>query len=327
MLNLFYDEPFDDRWIPYDRFPRRIIRRLFRRPQVGGQRRVFLNLCAGLREIGIDFRVNAYGYARRNPREWVGVIGKACVLSRMQWKNPILGGACLFSHPAEDREKLLERSRVRHLLVPGEWVRRMWEPYWGANVSVWPVGIDTELWRPSPDSEKEFDVLLYDKVRWDHDRFESTLIQPIRDHLRRRGLRFIEIRYGSYKEPQYADLLAKSKSMIFLCEHETQGIAYQQALSCGLPILAWDRGGFWQDPYFYPELVKFEPVSSVPYWDSRCGVRFTDINFFEEKLSQFIATHLAGGFAPRSYIVENLTLAKCAEQYALKMQSLAAGAE
>ena len=43
--------------------------------------------------------------------------------------------------------------------------------------------------------------------------------------------------------------------MIFLCEHETQGIAYQQALSRNVPILAWDRGGDWQDPTYYPERV------------------------------------------------------------------------
>ena len=35
--------------------------------------------------------------------------------------------------------------------------------------------------------------------------------------------------------------------MVFLCEHENQDIAYQQALACGVPILAWDRGGYWQD--------------------------------------------------------------------------------
>jgi glycosyltransferase involved in cell wall biosynthesis len=40
--------------------------------------------------------------------------------------------------------------------------------------------------------------------------------------------------------------------MVFLCEHETQGFAYQQALSCGVPIIAWDRGGLLQDPKLLP---------------------------------------------------------------------------
>ena len=35
--------------------------------------------------------------------------------------------------------------------------------------------------------------------------------------------------------------------MIFLVEHETQGIAYQEAMACDVPILAWDQGN-WLDP-------------------------------------------------------------------------------
>jgi hypothetical protein len=35
--------------------------------------------------------------------------------------------------------------------------------------------------------------------------------------------------------------------MLFLCEHETRGLAYQEALASNVPILAWDTG-FWLDP-------------------------------------------------------------------------------
>jgi hypothetical protein len=55
----------------------------------------------------------------------------------------------------------------------------------------------------------------------------------------------------------------------------TQGIAYQQALSCGVPILARDRGGHSQDPSYYPHKVIFSLVTSVPYSDGRCGRRFS----------------------------------------------------
>ena len=49
LLNLFYEEPDGDRWLPFDRYPRRIVRRIVRgRTRPGGQKRVFLNLCAGL---------------------------------------------------------------------------------------------------------------------------------------------------------------------------------------------------------------------------------------------------------------------------------------
>src|SRR5205085_6802515 len=121
----------------------------------------------------------------------------------------------------------------------------------------------------------------YDKVRWEHERFEDELINPIVAHLERKQMSFITLRYGFYREEEFHRLLNRSRMMIFLCEHETQGIAYQQALSCGVPILAWDRGGYWQDPSYFPHRVKFQPVSSVPYWDERCGRTFAGIEEFK----------------------------------------------
>ena len=103
--------------------------------------------------------------------------------------------------------------------------------------------------------------------------------------------------------------------MVFLCEHETQGIAYQQALSCGVPILAWDRGGYWQDPSYYPHKVTFGPVTSVPYWDERCGKTFKDITAFMDAWSSFWEDVCSQRFRPRDYILQNLTLEKCACTY------------
>lgn len=276
--------------------------------------RVFLNLCAGLDRIGVAYRVNDYRYARANPKERVCIIGKPHVLGKVTWRNPILFGAAVYSHPCEDPD-LMRRLPVERVLVPGEWMRSMCLPVWGDAVVAWPVGIDTKHWRPDPNTAKEFDFLIYDKVRWDHDRFEESLIQPIRDELTSRNQSFTEIRYGYYREDDFHELLQRCRAMIFLCEHETQGIAYQQALSCGVPILAWDRGGYWQDPSYYPHKVQFEPVSSVPYWDDRCGMKFANASEFLEKLETFWQEVKADRFLPRDYILDNLTLEKCAQQY------------
>ncbi len=108
--------------------------------------------------------------------------------------------------------------------------------------------------------------------------------------------------------------------MIFLCEHETQGIAYQQALSCNVPVLAWDRGGFWQDPNYFPHRVQFAAVSSVPYWDDRCGLKFADLDEFSVRLDAFL-TQLQT-FNPRAYILDNLTLEKSAQSYVDLVQNL-----
>lgn len=326
-VSLFYAEPDPDRWLPGDRHPRRWIRRLLRGPRrPGGQERVFLNLCAGLDRIGVPYSVNRYRHARANPDMPVGIIGKPHVLDLQAWRNPILFGASIMSHPLEDPALLQRMPAIRRILVPGEWMRAMCAPHWGDLAQVWPVGIDTRLWAPPAVPPGEFDVLLYDKVRWQHDRFQAELIDPVLAHLRHRGLRVAVIRYGFYKEEDFAALLTKCRSMIFLCEHETQGIAYQQALSCGVPILAWDRGGCWQDPQYYPERVRFSPVSSVPYWDDRCGLTFADAAAFDDTFERFWTDVCANRYRPRDYILENLTLEHCARRYLAHWHAVFGGA-
>jgi glycosyltransferase involved in cell wall biosynthesis len=314
-LNLFYDEADPDRWLRWDRYPRRVLRRLIRgKPRPGGQTRVFLNLCAGLDRLGVDYRVNDYRHVQRHSDELACIIGRPHVLDLIPWCNPILFGAAVYSHSLEDPE-LLHRLPVRRILVPGEWMRKMCMAHWGDFVAAWPVGIDTETWRPKLNTPKNFDFLIYDKVRWNHDHYEAELIQPIRDELLKIGMKIAEIRYGFYKEEDFARILQRCKAMIFLCEHETQGIAYQQALACGVPILAWDRGGFWQDPAFYPHKVQFQSVSSVPYWDQRCGFKFENLSQFSDRLTSFLEKQASGGFSSRDYILENLTLEKSAKHY------------
>jgi hypothetical protein len=314
-LNIFYEEPEADRWVPLDRYPRRLVRRLVRgKLNPGGQKRVFMNLLAGLDRIGIRYRVNDYRHAKKNPNELACIIGKPCVLDKIEWKNPILFGSSVFSHPLDDPH-LFQRLPVKKVLVPGAWMKEMWKEHWDSDVHVWPVGIDADLWQSSGAERKKIDVLLYDKVRWEYEQYETSLIDRIRVVLRQCGRSIKEIRYGFYREADFRAALQECRTMIFLCEHETQGIAYQQALSCDVPILAWDRGGYWQDPAYFPQKVKFAPVTSVPYWDERCGRKFKDGSEFEAQWHQFWDEDQLQRFRPREHIIEHLTLEKCAHQY------------
>lgn len=325
VLNIFYEELDEDRWFPFDRYPRRLIRRVVRgRPRPGGQTRVFLNLRAGFDRIGVRYRLNDYRHVINNPNELACIIGKSFVLDKIRWENPILLGSSLTKHPLDDPH-LPKRLHIKKILVPGPWLKDMCRLYWGNAVEAWPVGIDTDLWQPAESTNKIFDVLLYDKVRWEHDRYETSLIEPIRAVLKKHGRSFREMRYGFYREEDFHVALGQCSAMIFLCEHETQGIAYQQALSCGVPIMAWDRGGPWKDPEFFPHRIVFESVTSVPYWDERCGVRFAKFADFEAKWDNFWNDAAADCFHPRDYILENLTLEKCAQNYVEIVRGLEGG--
>lgn len=125
----------------------------------------------------------------------------------------------------------------------------------------------------------------------------------------------MHLQYGHYLEEDFQRELQGVSAMIFLCEHETQGFAYLQTLSCGVPILAWDRGGLWQDPAMYPNRVQFGPVTSVPYFDNRCGRTFSDIDEFQVAIAPFLEQVKTSVFRPRDYVVENFNLATRSQQY------------
>lgn len=312
-INIFYAEPDPDRWFKYDRYPRRIIRRLVRGKQKpGGVMMVALNLMKGLDRIGIPYRFNDYNYIKKHPEEIACIIGKPHLLFEKKWANPIIFGAGIFSHPIECPDIFERYPNLKRLLVPGEWMQQMFEPYYGDKVLSWPTGIDTDKWQTS-EGHKPFDFLIYDKIRWEHDKYLAELIDQVIQTLNDKGITYHQIKYGQYKPDELKNKLSQSKAAIFLCEHETQGLAYQQILSTNTPILAWDRGGYWRDPYYYPAKVKYKPVSSVPYWDQRCGMKFTDADEFENKLDSFIKN--LDNFKPRDYILENLTLEICAQKY------------
>lgn len=315
-LNLFYEEPDHDRWFKYDRYLRKIIRRIVRGPEkIGGVKLVALALMKGLDRLNIPYRFNDYNYAKKNPTELIGVIGKPHLIFERRFNNPILFGAGVFSHPTECLDLFTRYPNVKKMLVPGKWMEEMCKPYYAEKVTAWPVGIDTDSWSEDLKNEQlPTDFLIYDKIRWEHDVYEQSLLLPIVAHLESQNLMHETIRYGHYNHQELKEKLARCKAVIFLCEHETQGQAYQQILATNTPIFAWERGGFWQDPSYYPA-IKFEPVSAVPYWDNRCGLKFENNADFNNKLEYFRKAQKENQFSPRQYILENLTLEICAQKY------------
>lgn len=323
-LNLFYEQPPKrDKRFPYDRYLQRLRRIVKRGTAPAGQMRMFLNLCKGLERIGVPYRVNDYDYIKRHPTELACIVGKENVLNKLQWRNPILYGPNVYDHPSDDPE-LLNRLPIRKIIVTSEWFRRMCEPHWGSLLTVWRVGVDTELWKPGPSERRPIDMLVYNKVMKNYESRKHELVIPILRALERRGLKVATLRYGSYREGQFLTLLKRSKAMLFLSEHETQGLARLQAHSCGLPVLAWDKGGFWENPAYFPHKVRFSPVSSVPDWDARCGVKFKDMEEFPARLEEFLNRLVERSFAPREYILENFTLEQCAGEYLKIVQEVQA---
>ncbi len=314
-LFLFYEEPDPDRWFSGDRYPRAFIRRLVRgKPRPGGVMRWFLNLRTGLDQLGVEYRVNDYKGLKKNPGSVAHVIGKPHVIDLIPPGHPIVYGPGIGAHPYEN--DFWSRPDLRLIIISCDWFKAMYDRDLPRPIAtaVWPAGIETDLWTP-PATPPKRKVLVYDKIRWRHDDYDTQLIQPILKRLEAEGCETVVLRYGHYLEEDFNCLLKEVSAMVFLCEHETQGFAYLQTLSCGVPIFAWDRGGFWQDPSMYPHRVQFSPVTSVPYFDERCGLQFTDNAGFQEKIGRFLADVEAGVYRPRDYVMENFDLKQQARRY------------
>ncbi len=315
-LFLFFEEPELDRWLPFDRHPRRIVRRILRGPsQIGGVQRWFLNLCRGLDQIGVAYSVNDYDLIRRRDDAVAFVIGKSHVIGKIPAGVPIVFGPGVDSHPCAN--DFWRTAGIVHLLISCDWFAQMY----GRDlpvpipITVWPAGIDMDLWRPGPASGRGRQVIVYDKVRWERDLYEPELIEPVVAELTASGFEPVVIRYGSYKEEDYRRMLQNALAMIFLCEHETQGFAYLQALSSNVPIFAWDRGGVWKDPSYHPQRAIFGPVTSVPYFDERCGRKFATTESYRRGLREFLGKAGSGEFRPRAYIADALELGASARRF------------
>lgn len=286
--------------------------RTLRRKQVRtGFYTAFLALEGSLRKAGAEVRVNDFATARRRPELPIGVAGYVSVLGRTApLANRRVFGPGDFGGPPESAE-VARDDRYVVLTQPCAWFADLYRPYVGDKIASWFVGIDTERLRPDPAVEKDLDVLIYDKIRWDREIHEPGILARTTALLKSRGLSFASVRYGHHHHSEFYGLAHRAKAMIFLCEHETQGLAYQEAMAMGVPVLAWDEGALI-DPYLKTFWTPEVKVTSVPYFDERCGARFTEANLetvfpdFWERLPTL---------QPRAYVEERLSMAESARRY------------
>ena len=286
----------------------------------------FRSIC--VRDLNVSafrYRLNDYDYARRNPSELACIIGKAQVLDKTDWKNPILFGAAVFSHPLDDPH-LFERLPVRKVLLPGAWMKEMWRPYWDEPIAVWPVGIDTDRWQPREPAEKPFDVLLYDKVRWDHERYE---VEPDRAHSRqaaasRQVVR--EIRYGSYREVEFNAALARMPRHDLPVRarnprHRLSAGAGRRRAHSGVGPRRLLAGSGLFPRQGEVSARQFGAVLGRALRPNLCG----DRRVRRRVVAVLGRVSIGPLTTPRAYILENLTLEKCARQYLRQVQSVSDG--
>ncbi len=313
LIIYFKKEPARDSYLPGDRFILPFIKRLLKKTRTSSLESVFINLCKGLDVLNVPYLKNLpFSKIKSTDRLVVLGVGKN-VLKGYNKPNKLVAGIGLMTHPA-NWPGLFKDFKIAIYLQHSTWTKNIYNKWFGPNTcTTWPVGIDTDFWHPKKQKPKKH-ILVYVKFLWNREQNRETLLKPIIDFLTEKGLAYQVITYGFYTIKKYKELLEESSAIIFLCEHESQGLAYQEAMAMDVPIYAWDQG-FWLDENRF-EWGETDPVlaSSVPYFDQTCGERFKDLQEFRAGFNSFYKAVQQGRFSPREYVLDNLTLKKSTQR-------------
>lgn len=276
---------------------------------INGPDSVLANLNKGLRSIREKNNLNPTFYSV-NPN--VGVLSDINALiwainaKENQKIIKLIAGPNLVVLPS-DNNSILCSERIDIVVTPCKWVSDLYcfiAPQLKSRIKEWPVGIDTEYWKPSTGSTRN-EWILYDKSEYGG----KEIVLLVESELVSRGIKYQKIVYGSYSPEEYKKLLNKASAMIVVSPSESQGLAQFEAWSCNVPTLIWDRG-FWKSNDGSFEWIG---ASSSPYLSVSCGKKFIDSNDFSNKLDEFIDQLIS--YTPRDYILRNFTLEICAKKY------------
>jgi hypothetical protein len=167
------------------------------------------------------------------------------------------------------------------------------------DISIWPVGIDTEKYTiPETQRDKKTCIIYIKRINTID--AEQKIIRA-KNALDERGIASLTIEYGKYTDEEYRAAMRKAAYCIWIAGTESQNIAIMEMLSTGLPIYVID------DEKFIYENFILNNVSSAPYFDARCGIKAADLSRLDE--------YLQGKYNPRDYILNNHTLEKSALLY------------
>jgi hypothetical protein len=197
-----------------------------------------------------------------------------------------------------------------NLLSP--WITQVQEEFGGMSMAVEhiPFAVDVDKFSPTSKKQYTYDCFVYKKARDNKD------LEYVESVLREKGLNYKVIKYGSYTEEEYLDILNSSRFGIWIGCHESQGFALQEALSCNVPLLVWNVTSMFQEYNINNEICYTNEIglyklkaTSTPYWDDRCGIRFESEGEFANSLDSMLNT--MDKFKPRSYILDTLSPEVC----------------
>jgi glycosyltransferase involved in cell wall biosynthesis len=140
--------------------------------------------------------------------------------------------------------------------------------------------------------------------------FKSVDIERLRDVVRTLKIDFDIFNYNSgYSEQEYQEAISHAPYIIWIGRHESQGFAFQEALSSNCPIFVIDVKSLREE--INSSWVNYLPnhklqATAASYFDSSCGL-ITYPERWKEDWDKF----LQGNYSPREFVLNNLSPSAC----------------
>ena len=166
------------------------------------------------------------------------------------------------------------------------------------RVRCWFSGVDTNYWTPTQKNRNK--VLVYWKTE------PESLCKQVESLLHQYGYDTVRIRYGSYNQEIYRNVLDQSQFAVFITRSESQGIALAEAWAMDVPTLNFDPGSLTYRGRIY------SIVSSCPYLTETTGKTWKTIRDFDLVLKNYKTT--SQFFSSREWILQNMTNQASAQQ-------------
>jgi len=226
----------------------------------------------------------------------------------------IYGPHLMYNDTSDEEAKSIFSKNVLYNTL-SEWNRSLVQdikPYF--NCVALPFAVNVEQFQPQ---KKDGKPIIYFK------QVDRSKLDDVIDHL---GDDFIIFDYEKgYEEPHFAEVISKAPYAIWIGRHESQGFAFQETLSSDTPIFVIDvkslkeevnhgvPNSFWTN--YLPDHAL--PGTSASYFDDSCGVKT-----YPERWKEDWGTFLSNDYAPREFIVKNLSAKPCSEIWENKLKDL-----
>jgi hypothetical protein len=209
------------------------------------------------------------------------------------------------SDPLFTQAKPEHASRCIYLCL-SDWVKTLYNEFVPISNQIipfvpFPFGLDIQAF---PKQEPyEYDCIIYYKA------VDPARLDWCISYITYSGLRYKLYRYGSYQRDEYLSTLQKTRFVIWLGSHESQGFALEECLATNTPIYLYDvrtmKEEYVNGRYNYLHHSEQLLATAAPYWSDQCGIKVFSNDEFVSRLPEFMDA--LPQYEPAKYIQNTLT--------------------